>query len=64
MSVCVCIMPRLVFTYVGEWWKKDVMKIPGDANITGGEPTLSAAFTINGEPGYMYPCSKAGTYIC
>ncbi|KAJ6947650.1 hypothetical protein NC651_002120 [Populus alba x Populus x berolinensis] len=48
---------------LGEWWKKDVMKIPGDANITGGEPTLSAAFTINGEPGYMYPCSKAGTYI-
>uniref|UniRef100_A0A2K2C0Z1 Laccase n=1 Tax=Populus trichocarpa TaxID=3694 RepID=A0A2K2C0Z1_POPTR len=46
----------------GEWWKKDVMKIPGDANITGGEPTLSAAFTINGEPGYMYPCSKAGTF--
>ncbi|KAJ6394758.1 hypothetical protein OIU77_023872 [Salix suchowensis] len=21
---------------LGEWWKKDVMKIPGDANITGG----------------------------
>ncbi|KAJ6342793.1 hypothetical protein OIU78_010666 [Salix suchowensis] len=47
---------------LGEWWKKDVMKIPGDANITGGEPTLSSAFTINGEPGYMYPCSKAGTF--
>ncbi|KAJ6309080.1 hypothetical protein OIU76_018635 [Salix suchowensis] len=22
--------------HCGEWWKKDVMKIPGDANITGG----------------------------
>ncbi|KAF9690178.1 hypothetical protein SADUNF_Sadunf01G0168700 [Salix dunnii] len=47
---------------LGEWWKKDVMKIPGDANITGGEPTLSSAFTINGEPGNLYPCSKAGTF--
>ncbi|KAF8411553.1 hypothetical protein HHK36_004107 [Tetracentron sinense] len=47
---------------LGEWWKKDVMKIPGEANITGGEPILSDAYTMNGQPGYLYPCSKQGTF--
>ncbi|KAM1092747.1 hypothetical protein FF1_020070 [Malus domestica] len=44
---------------LGEWWKKDVMEIPGNANITGGEPMLSDAYTINGQPGHLYPCSKS-----
>ncbi|KAB2598978.1 laccase-14 [Pyrus ussuriensis x Pyrus communis] len=47
---------------LGEWWKKDVMEIPGNANITGGEPILSDAYTINGQPGHLYPCSKSGTF--
>ena len=34
------------------------MEIPGNANLTGGEPILSDAYTINGEPGLLYPCSK------
>ena len=46
--------------YPGEWWKRDVMKIPRTANLTGGEPILSDAYTINGEPGFLYSCSKKG----
>lgn len=36
------------------------MEIPRNANITGGEPILSDAYTINGKPGHLYPCSKSG----
>lgn len=36
------------------------MEIPSNANLTGGEPILSDAYTINGEPGFLYPCSKKG----
>lgn len=52
-----------IINHVGEWWKhKDLMEIPGDTHRTGGEPPLSDAFTINGQPGYLYPCSKTGTF--
>lgn len=45
----------------GEWWKKkNVMDIAGNADKTGGEPAISNAYTINGQPGYLYPCSKPG----
>ncbi|XP_057961749.1 laccase-14 [Malania oleifera] len=47
---------------LGEWWKKEVMDIPINANKTGGEPILSDAYTINGQPGHLYPCSKQGTF--
>ncbi|PQQ17527.1 laccase-14 [Prunus yedoensis var. nudiflora] len=47
---------------LGEWWKKNVMEIPRNANRTGGEPILSDAYTINGKPGHLYPCSKSGTF--
>ncbi|KAL8521066.1 hypothetical protein ACS0TY_011566 [Phlomoides rotata] len=47
---------------LGEWWKKNVMDIPGNANKTGGEPILSDAYTINGQPGDFYPCSKQDTF--
>lgn len=36
------------------------MDIAGNANKTGGEPAISDAYTINGQPGYLYPCSKPG----
>ncbi|MED6174124.1 Laccase-14 [Stylosanthes scabra] len=48
---------------LGEWWKKEIMNIPIVANKTGGEPSLSDAYTINGQPGYLYPCSKKGSYL-
>lgn len=55
------ILLMLCYLYTGEWWKKDdVMAIPGKANVTGAEPLLSDAYTINGKPGYFYPCSKKG----
>ncbi|AES63403.2 laccase-14 [Medicago truncatula] len=47
---------------LGEWWKEQVMEIPNVANKTGGEPILSNAYTINGQPGYLYPCSKKDTF--
>ncbi|CAH8281857.1 unnamed protein product [Eruca vesicaria subsp. sativa] len=48
---------------LGEWWKKkNVMDIAGKANKTGGEPAISDAYTINGQPGYLYPCSKPDTF--
>ncbi|VVB13786.1 unnamed protein product [Arabis nemorensis] len=48
---------------LGEWWKKkNIMDIPGSANKTGGEPAISDAYTINGQPGYLYPCSKPDTF--
>ncbi|CAE6092451.1 unnamed protein product [Arabidopsis arenosa] len=48
---------------LGEWWKKEnIMHIPEKANKTGGEPAISNAYTINGQPGYLYPCSKPETF--
>ncbi|XP_050903292.1 laccase-14 [Lathyrus oleraceus] len=47
---------------LGEWWKEQVMEIPNVANKTGGEPIISNAYTINGQPGYLYPCSKKDTF--
>ncbi|KAF7138121.1 hypothetical protein RHSIM_Rhsim07G0046000 [Rhododendron simsii] len=47
---------------LGEWWNKDVMDVMEEALITGGDPNVSDALTINGQPGAFYPCSKLGTY--
>ncbi|CAJ2649070.1 unnamed protein product [Trifolium pratense] len=47
---------------LGEWWKEDVMEVPNVANITGRQPNTSDAYTINGQPGYLYPCSKKDTF--
>ena len=30
---------------------------------TGGDPNVSDALTINGHPGFLYPCSKSGFII-
>ncbi|CAK7346693.1 unnamed protein product [Dovyalis caffra] len=35
---------------LGEWWKRDVMDVLHEALITGGDPNVSDAFTINGQP--------------
>ena len=43
---------------VGEWYKGDVMSIIKSALATGGEPNTSDAYTINGQPGDLYACSK------
>lgn len=45
-----------------EWWKKDVMEVLEEFVITGGAPNVSDAYTINGQPGDLYPCSKSGMF--
>ncbi|XP_059454502.1 laccase-14-like [Corylus avellana] len=47
---------------LGEWYKGDVMAIIDEALATGGDPNVSDAFTINGQPGDLYNCSSATTY--
>ncbi|KAA8522547.1 hypothetical protein F0562_013092 [Nyssa sinensis] len=47
---------------LGEWWKEDVMEVLTTMIVTGGDPNNSDAFTINGQPGDFYPCSKPGTF--
>ncbi|KAI8531624.1 hypothetical protein RHMOL_Rhmol11G0151100 [Rhododendron molle] len=44
------------------WFKGDVMEIIQTALADGGEPNKSDAFTINGQPGDLYNCSKHGTF--
>ncbi|KAF2599473.1 hypothetical protein F2Q68_00011928 [Brassica cretica] len=45
---------------LGEWWKKDVRDVVELFTRTGGDPNVSDALTINGHPGFLYPCSKSG----
>ncbi|WOG86778.1 hypothetical protein DCAR_0205996 [Daucus carota subsp. sativus] len=47
---------------LGEWWKTDVRKVLKEALLKGGNPRTSDAFTINGQPGDLYNCSKRGTF--
>lgn len=42
---------------LGEWWKEDVMKVLEEFVASGGQPKDSDAYTINGQPGHLYPCS-------
>ncbi|GLU06874.1 hypothetical protein SLE2022_238620 [Rubroshorea leprosula] len=46
---------------LGEWWKESIAE---EYNIvkSGSDPNTSDAFTINGQPGDLYNCSKSGTY--
>nr|XP_010319711.1 laccase-14-like isoform X2 [Solanum lycopersicum] len=46
---------------LGEWWRKDVKEVFVDY-IDSGRDIKSDAFTINGQPGDLYPCSKNGTF--
>ncbi|KAF7127290.1 hypothetical protein RHSIM_Rhsim11G0092000 [Rhododendron simsii] len=47
---------------LASWFKGDVMEIIQTALADGGEPNISDAFTINGQPGDLYNCSKPGTF--
>ncbi|XP_073148599.1 laccase-15-like [Henckelia pumila] len=47
---------------LGEWWKKDIMQVYKEFVASGGQPRDSDAYTINGQPGDFYPCSKPGTF--
>ncbi|KAK4601574.1 hypothetical protein RGQ29_010935 [Quercus rubra] len=47
---------------LGEWFKGDVKEIIDNATATGADPTLSDAYTINGQPGFPNNCSTDTSY--
>ncbi|GMQ11468.1 hypothetical protein CsSME_00054101 [Camellia sinensis var. sinensis] len=47
----------------GEWWNSDVEAVESEMMIFGGGPGSSDAYTINGMPGPLYPCSIQDTFI-
>ncbi|XP_072992951.1 putative laccase-9 [Typha latifolia] len=47
---------------LGEWWKEDVDLVFRRALETGGNYNRSDAYTINGQPGDVFPCSSPGTF--
>ncbi|KAL8215597.1 hypothetical protein R6Q57_022434 [Mikania cordata] len=46
----------------GEWWKEDIMTVLQEFVESGGAPRDSDAYTINGQPGDLYPCSSEETF--
>ncbi|KAL6572604.1 hypothetical protein OROMI_013562 [Orobanche minor] len=48
---------------LGEWWKQDIMKVMEEFVGSGGQPRDSDAYTINGQPGDLYPCSNSNTFM-
>ncbi|KAL3640737.1 sphingosine N-acyltransferase lac1 [Castilleja foliolosa] len=53
-------IPPLIF---GEWWNDDVDAVEKEMMLYGGGPKTSDAYTINGLPGPLYPCSTQDTFI-
>ncbi|XP_074292261.1 laccase-15-like [Silene latifolia] len=47
---------------LGEWWKSDVYEVYREFIASGGDPNVSDALTINGQPGALFNCSKPGTF--
>ncbi|MQL88644.1 hypothetical protein Taro_021215 [Colocasia esculenta] len=47
---------------LGEWWNANIADVERESLTTGGAPNISDAFTINGRPGDLYPCSIKDTY--
>lgn len=47
---------------IGEWWNRDPISVINQALLTGAAPNISDAFTINGQPGDLYPCSPQETF--
>lgn len=45
----------------GEWWDRNPMDVLRLAQFTGAAPNVSDAYTINGQPGDLYRCSKPET---
>lgn len=47
--------------HAGEWWKNDIQTVMEDFLRSGGDPAISDALTINGQPGDQYNCSGPGS---
>ncbi|KVI07031.1 Cupredoxin [Cynara cardunculus var. scolymus] len=48
---------------LGEWWDANPIDVIREATRTGAAPNVSDAYTINGQPGDLYNCSKKDTVI-
>ncbi|XP_076882984.1 laccase-12-like [Bidens hawaiensis] len=48
---------------LGEWWNANPLTVIRQAMRTGGNPNVSDAYTINGQPGDLYNCSNKDTII-
>ncbi|KAL1202049.1 Laccase-3 [Cardamine amara subsp. amara] len=46
---------------LGEWWDRNPMDVLRLAQFTGAAPNVSDAYTINGQPGDLYRCSRPET---
>lgn len=46
----------------GEWWYEDAVQVEKEMMSTGDGPKSSEAYTINGMPGPLYPCSNKGKF--
>ncbi|XP_073271589.1 laccase-7-like [Primulina huaijiensis] len=53
---------REVPIILGEWWNANVLDVEKEALATGAEPNMSDAYTMNGRPGDLYPCSSRRTF--
>ncbi|KAL3513988.1 hypothetical protein ACH5RR_026705 [Cinchona calisaya] len=47
---------------LGEWWKSDIQAVLSQFQRSGGDPNISDAYLINGQPGDLYECSKQDTF--
>ncbi|KAM7518630.1 hypothetical protein LguiB_017592 [Lonicera macranthoides] len=47
---------------LGDWWRNDIQAVLNQFLASGGDPQVSDALTINGQPGDLYPCSRSGTF--
>lgn len=52
---------RSIVINAGEWWNANVVDVENQGLAAGIPPNNSDAFTINGQPGDLYPCSKPST---
>ncbi|EOA39995.1 hypothetical protein CARUB_v10008683mg [Capsella rubella] len=47
---------------LGEWWNGDVDQVEKNMIMTGNGANVSDAYTLNGLPGPLYPCSTKDTF--
>ncbi|KAM7257058.1 hypothetical protein ACFE04_012799 [Oxalis oulophora] len=58
------IMPKKeIPIMLGEWWNRNPQSVLRQSMFTGAAPNVSDAYTINGQPGDLYPCSNKETTI-
>lgn len=47
----------------GEYWFKDLLKLEKRVLASGGGAPAADVYTINGQPGPLYNCSKNGKVL-